>query len=49
MAPAPVSGFLINSGLGAMLHADASGIERPLLAPSRERAWDNHFRKVAGT
>lgn len=49
VAPAPVSGFLINSGLGAMLHADASGIERPLLAPSRERAWDNHFRKVAGT
>jgi hypothetical protein len=31
-----------------MLRTDAAGGEQPLLAPSRERSWDNHFRKVAG-
>ena len=38
----------ISSGLGAMLRTDAAGAEHPLLPPSRERAWDNHFRKVTG-
>ncbi|MBK1981461.1 DUF1513 domain-containing protein [Achromobacter xylosoxidans] len=48
VAPAPRAGFLVSSGLGAMLRTDAAGGEQPLLAPSRERSWDNHFRKVAG-
>lgn len=48
VAPADGAGFLISSGLGAMLRIDAAGGEHPLLSPSRERAWDNHFRKVAG-
>ncbi|SSW72083.1 hypothetical protein AVE30378_04923 [Achromobacter veterisilvae] len=48
VAPAADQGFLLSSGLGAMLRVDASGAEKqPLLAPSRELSWDNHFRKVA--
>lgn len=48
VAPAHEAGFLISSGLGAMQRTDAAGAEHPLLPPSRERAWDNHMRKVAG-
>ncbi|WP_175135769.1 DUF1513 domain-containing protein, partial [Achromobacter pulmonis] len=47
VAPATGAGFLVSSGLGAMLRTDAAGGERPLLSPSRERSWDNHFRRVA--
>nr|WP_313657529.1 DUF1513 domain-containing protein [Achromobacter ruhlandii] len=47
VAPATDAGFLVSSGLGAMVRTDAAGGERPVLAPSRERSWDNHFRKVA--
>jgi len=48
VAPAPDEGFLLSSGLGAMLRVDAEGTEKqPVLAPSRELSWDNHFRKVA--
>jgi hypothetical protein len=48
VAPAAEEGFLLSSGLGAMLRVDASGAEKqPLLAPSRELSWDNHFRKIA--
>lgn len=48
VAPAQGGGFLVSSGLGAMLRTDAAGAEQPLLAPSRERAWDNHFRRASG-
>ncbi|CUI83189.1 Protein of uncharacterised function (DUF1513) [Achromobacter sp. 2789STDY5608628] len=48
VAPAQGGGFLVSSGLGAMLRTDAAGAEQPLLAPSRERAWDNHFRQASG-
>jgi hypothetical protein len=48
VAPADGAGFLISSGLGAMLRTDAAGREQPLMPPSRERAWDNHLRKVTG-
>lgn len=46
VAPAPETGFLISSGLGAMLRADATGYQAPVLPPSRELSWDNHFRVV---
>ncbi len=48
VAPATGAGFLVSSGLGAMLRTDAAGREQPLMPPSRERAWDNHLRKVTG-
>jgi len=32
--------------LGAMLRTDAAGGESPVLSPSREVSWDNHFRIV---
>ncbi|WP_438858836.1 DUF1513 domain-containing protein [Achromobacter spanius] len=46
VAPAPQAGFLVSSGLGAMLRTDAAGHETPVLPPSREQSWDNHFRIV---
>lgn len=46
VAPAPKAGFLVSSGLGAMLRTDAAGHETPLMPPSREVSWDNHFRVV---
>ena len=46
VAPAALAGFLVSSGLGAMLRTDAAGLERPVLPPSRELSWDNHFRIV---
>lgn len=46
VAPAPKVGFLVTSGLGAMLRTDAAGQEAPLMPPSREVSWDNHFRIV---
>ncbi len=46
VAPAAEAGFLLSSGLGAMLRTDASGAEKPVLAPSREVSWDNHFRRI---
>ncbi|MNQ32858.1 hypothetical protein D3C85_462740 [compost metagenome] len=46
VAPAAQGGFLVSSGLGAMLRTDAEGQESPVLAPSREMSWDNHFRVV---
>jgi len=52
VAPAPDEGFLLSSGLGALSHA-AGGVRegfgnapRPILRPARERAWDNHLRRV---
>lgn len=46
VAPAPQGGFLVSSGLGAMLRTDAQGAEQPVLPPSRDVSWDNHFRIV---
>ncbi|WP_454674792.1 DUF1513 domain-containing protein [Achromobacter pestifer] len=46
VAPAADAGFLVSSGLGAMLRTDAAGRESPVLPPSREVSWDNHFRIV---
>ncbi|CAB3888717.1 DUF1513 domain-containing protein [Achromobacter piechaudii] len=46
VAPASREGFLISSGLGAMLRAAPAGAETPVLPPSREISWDNHFRIV---
>ncbi|MEN4918307.1 DUF1513 domain-containing protein [Achromobacter spanius] len=46
VAPAAQEGFLVSSGLGAMLRRDAEGREQPVLPPSREISWDNHFRIV---
>lgn len=46
VAPAAQAGFLVSSGLGAMLRTDAAGGETPVLPPSRELSWDNHFRVV---
>lgn len=46
VAPAADKGFLVSSGLGSMLRTDAAGLEQPVLPPSRELSWDNHFRNV---
>ncbi|MGY6273314.1 DUF1513 domain-containing protein [Achromobacter denitrificans] len=47
VAPAADEGFLLSSGLGAMLRVDAAGAEQSaVLAPSRDLSWDNHFRRV---
>ena len=46
VAPASAGGFLVSSGLGAMLRADAGGQERPVLPASSDLSWDNHFRRV---
>lgn len=46
VAPAAQGGFLVSSGLGAMIRVDAQGKERPVLPPSRDMSWDNHFRIV---
>ena len=43
---ASAGGFLVSSGLGAMLRADAGGQERPVLPASSDLSWDNHFRRV---
>ena len=43
VAPASAGGFLVSSGLGAMLRA---GGERPVLPASSDLSWDNHFRRV---
>ena len=48
VAPASAGGFLVSSGLGAMLRADAGGQERPVLPASSDLSWDNHFRRVPG-
>lgn len=46
VAPAHEHGFLITSGLGAMVHAEPTAAERALLAPSTNVSWDNHFRRI---
>jgi len=46
VAPAAQAGFLVSSGLGAMIRTDAQGKEKPVLPPSRDVSWDNHFRIV---
>jgi len=46
VAPHRAGGFLLSSGLGAMVHARQPGAEpEPLMAPGGQ-AWDNHFRRI---
>ncbi|AKQ59065.1 DUF1513 domain-containing protein [Bordetella hinzii] len=47
VAPAPGGGFLVSSGLGAMLRAGPAGIAASLMPAGREQSWDNHFRRAA--
>ncbi|EXF90279.1 hypothetical protein D554_0082 [Bordetella holmesii 30539] len=46
VAPAPGAGFLVSSGLGAMVAAGPHTPSAPLISASRDQSWDNHFRRV---
>lgn len=46
VAPHRAGGFLLSSGLGAMVHVAApAGAPEALIAPGGQ-AWDNHFRRL---
>lgn len=46
VAPLSPARFLVNSGTGALVMAGPDSTMQPVLPPSSDVAWDNHFRHV---